>query len=167
MIYPFSLLFNSLFLILLTFPKKCPIFPKIVGFSGKLWEKHCFALFSAVLLQRRRNKTTLKWFGALENLFVQLYNMYTQIMRVVQQGETFAVQSQKSENGQMMKCNIVLQEMGGKYENQYAAAMLGNIAQCKFAPGTLVAVTLRFTTREYNGQVYQDILVTDIEKLGK
>lgn len=43
-------------------------------------------------------------------------------MRVVQQGETFAVQSQKSENGQMMKCNIVLQEMGGKYENQYAAA---------------------------------------------
>ena len=33
--------------------------------------------------------------------------------------------------------------------------------------GELVAVTLRFTTREYNGQVYQDILVTDIEKLGK
>ena len=48
------------------FPKKCPIFPKYVGFSGKLWEKHCFALFSAVLLQRRRNKTTLKWFGDLE-----------------------------------------------------------------------------------------------------
>lgn len=86
-------------------------------------------------------------------------------MRVVQQGEAFAVQSQKSENGQMMKCNIVLQEMGGKYENQYAVVMLGNIAQCKFAPGTLVAVTLRFTTREYNGQVYQDILVTDIEKV--
>lgn len=67
-------------------------------------------------------------------------------MRVVQQGETFAVQSQKSENGQMMKCNIVLQEMGGKYENQYAAAMLGNMAQCKYVAGELVAVTLRFTT---------------------
>ena len=93
--------------------------------------------------------------------------MNSKIMRVVQQGEAFAVQSQKSENGQMMKCNIVLQEMGGKYENQYAAAMLGNMAQCKFAPGALVAVTLRFTAREYNGQVYQDILVTDIEKLGK
>lgn len=118
-----------------------------------------------ISLQRRRNKTTLKWFGALENLFVQLYNMYTQIMRVVQQGETFAVQSQKSENGQMMKCNIVLQEMGGKYENQYAAAMLGNMAQCKYATGELVAVTLRFTTHEHNGQVYQDILVTDIEKV--
>ena len=86
-------------------------------------------------------------------------------MRVVKQGEAFAVQSQKSENGQMMKCNIILQEMGGKYENQYAAAMLGNMALCKFAPGALVAVTLRFTAHEYNGQVYQDILVTDIEKV--
>ena len=90
--------------------------------------------------------------------------MNSKIMRVVQQGEAFAVQSQKSENGQMMKCNIVLQEMGGKYENQYAAAMLGNMAQCKYAAGELVAVTLRFTTHEHNGQVYQDILVTDIEK---
>ena len=44
--------------------------------------------------------------------------MNSKIMRVVQQGEAFAVQSQKSENGQMMKCNIILQEMGGKYENQ-------------------------------------------------
>ena len=56
----------------LFFPKKCPIFPKIVGFSGELWERDCFAFFSAVLLQRRRNKTTLKWFGALENLFVHI-----------------------------------------------------------------------------------------------
>lgn len=53
-------------------------------------------------------------------------------MRVVQQGEAFAVQSQKSESGQTTKCNIVLQEMGGKYEDQYAAAMLGNTAQLRF-----------------------------------
>ena len=86
-------------------------------------------------------------------------------MRVVQQGEAFAVQSQKAESGQTMKCNIVLQEMGGKYENQYAAAMLGNVAQCRFAPGDLVVVALRFSTREYNGAVYQDILVTDIAKI--
>ena len=86
------------------------------------------------------------------------------ITRVVQQGEVFAVQSQKSENGQMMKCNIILQEMGGKYENQYVAAMLGNVALCRFDAGTLVAVTLRFTTREHNGAHYQDILVTDIAK---
>ena len=124
-----------------------------------------FCLEIIVFLHRRRNKTTLKLFSVLETPSYIYYIMNTQIMRVVKQGEAFAVQSQKSENGQMMKCNIILQEMGGKYENQYAAAMLGNMAQCKFAPGTLVAVTLRFTTREYNGQVYQDILVTDIEKV--
>ena len=86
-------------------------------------------------------------------------------MKVVQQGEAFAVQSQKAESGQTMKCNIVLQEMAGKYENQYAAAMLGNVAQCRFTPGDLVVAALRFSTREYNGAVYQDILVTDIEKV--
>ena len=91
--------------------------------------------------------------------------METRILRVVQQGEAFAVQSQKSESGQTTKCNIVLQEMGGKYEDQYAAAMLGNTAQLRFAPGDVVAVRMRFTVREYNGQVYQDILVTDIFKL--
>ena len=39
------------------------------------------------------------------------------IFRVVQQGQAFAVQSQKAEGDQLMKCNIVLQEMGGRYEN--------------------------------------------------
>lgn len=91
--------------------------------------------------------------------------MNAKLMRVVQQGEVFAVQSQKSENGQLMKCNIVLQEMGGKFENQYVATMLGNMAMFKLAPGNVVAVTLRFSTREYNGQVFQDILLTDMYKL--
>lgn len=90
--------------------------------------------------------------------------METKILRVVKQGEPFTVQSQKMENGQMWKCRIMLEELGGKYENQYAADILGNAAQCKFYPGDLVVVTLRFIAREYNGQVYQDILVTDIEK---
>ena len=85
-------------------------------------------------------------------------------MQVVQQGEAFAVQSQKSETGQTMKCNIVLQELGGKYENQYVATMLGNMAACRFTQGETVVVTLRFSTREYNGSQYQDILVTDIRR---
>ena len=135
------------------------------GFFGEVVGKRLFCLLfrSTFAASKKQDNAEMVWCSW--NLFAQLYNMNAQIMRVVQQGEAFAVQSQKSENGQMMKCNIILQEMGGKYENQYAAAMLGNIAQCKFAPGTLVAVTLRFTTREYNGQVYQDILVTDIEKV--
>ena len=89
------------------------------------------------------------------------------IFKVVQQGEAFAVQSQKSDSEQKMKCNIVLQELGGKFENQYVGAMLGNAAQCKFYPGDVVAASLRFSTRDYNGATYQDILVTDIVKLNK
>ena len=88
-------------------------------------------------------------------------------MRVVQQGEAFAVPSQKAEGGQLMKCNIVLQEMGGRTANQYAAVMLGGMATFRFHPMEVVAVALRFTTREYNGQVFQDILVADILKLAK
>ena len=91
--------------------------------------------------------------------------MEAKILKVVQQGEAFAVQSQKAEGGQTMKCNIVLQELGGKYENEYVAAMLGNLAQCRFYAGDVVATTLRFSKREYNGQVYQDILITEIKKL--
>ena len=88
-------------------------------------------------------------------------------MRVVQQGEAFAVQSQREESGQTMKRNIVLQEMGGKYENQYVAAMFGQLAALNLYPGDVVCVTLRFTTREYNGAQYQDIIVTDILKINK
>ena len=89
------------------------------------------------------------------------------IFKVVQQGEAFAVQSQKSDSGQTMKCNIVLQELGGKFENQFVGAMLGNAALCRLYPGDVVAASLRFSTRDYNGATYQDILVTDIVKLNK
>lgn len=87
-------------------------------------------------------------------------------MRVVQQGESFTVQCQQSENGQLAKCNIVLQEMGGKFENQFVATMLGQMAQFRFQKGDVVAVTLRFTTHQFEERVYQDILVTDLYKFG-
>jgi hypothetical protein len=87
--------------------------------------------------------------------------------RVQSQGETFLVQSQKAEGGQMNKCNIVLQELGGKYENSYVATMFGEQAKVRFAKDELVAASLRFSTREYNGQVYQDVVVNEIVKLNK
>ena len=55
------------------FPRFFPTLGKNEGFSGKVWEKDCFALFFAVLLQRRRNKTMPKWFGDLETSS-SLYN---------------------------------------------------------------------------------------------
>ena len=45
--------------------------------------------------------------------------------------------------------------------------MLGNLAACRFYEGDVVAATLRFSTHEYQNQVFQEILVTDIVKLNK
>ena len=87
--------------------------------------------------------------------------------RVIAQSEPFAVQSQKAEGGQISKCNNVLQELGGKYENSYVATILGEQANMRFAKDELVVASLRFSTREYNGQVYQDILISEIVKLNK
>ena len=87
--------------------------------------------------------------------------------RVIAQSEPFAVQSQKAEGGQINKCNIVLQELGGKFENSYVATILGEQANMRFAKDELVVASLRFSTREYNGQVYQDIMVNEIVKLNK
>ena len=94
--------------------------------------------------------------------------METRIMKVVRQGETFSVQSSKQESGQIQKCNILLRELGGsKFENEFVCTMLGSLAECRFYEGDVVAATLRFSTHEYQGQVYQEILCSDIVKLNK
>ena len=94
--------------------------------------------------------------------------METKILKVVRQGEAFSVQSKQSETGQTQKCNIVLKELGGsKFENEYVCAMLGNLAACRFYEGDLVVATMRFSTHEYQGQTFQEILLTDIVKVNK
>ena len=90
-----------------------------------------------------------------------------QIYKVTAQSETFSVPSQKAEGGQISKCNVVLQELGGKFENSYVATILGEQANIRFEKNDLVVAALRFSTREYNGQVYQDIVVNEIVKLGR
>ena len=87
--------------------------------------------------------------------------------KVKAQSETFVVPSQKAEGGQISKCNIVLQELGGKYENSYVATILGEQARIRFELDDLVAASLRFSTREYNGQTYQDIVVSEIIRINK
>ena len=91
--------------------------------------------------------------------------METKILKVVRQGEAFSVQSSKQESGQIKKCNIVLKELGNKFENEYVCAMLGNLAACRFYEGDIVIATLRFSTHEYQGQTFQEILATDIVKI--
>ena len=102
--------------------------------------------------------------------------METKILKVVRQGEAFGVQSAKAEGGTIQKCNIVLREMGGgrsaegrlqgkKFENEYVCAMLGNLAACRFYEGDVVIATLRFSTHEYQGQVFQEVLATELVKI--
>jgi len=100
-----------------------------------------------------------------KRMYIKQITMETKILRVVRQGEAFSVQSAKAEAGQIQKCNIVLKELGGKFENEYVCAMLGNLAACRFYEGDVVAATLRFSTHEYQNQVFQEVLATDIVKI--
>ena len=72
--------------------------------------------------------------------------MKEMILRVVKCGECFTV------------------ELGGKYENCYVVNALGNLATIQFNEGDLVIATLRFQAREYNGQVFMDVVATELIK---
>ena len=59
MIFSFSLLLTLVSFFFLLFPKKSPIFPKNVGFSGKLWERDCFPQIAAVSLHQLSARSEL------------------------------------------------------------------------------------------------------------
>ena len=90
--------------------------------------------------------------------------MQTMILRVVKCGECFTVKSEKSEGGVLNKRTLVLQELGGKYEPTYVVSALGNLATVQFDEGDIVIATLRFQSREYNGQVFMDVVATELIK---
>ena len=92
--------------------------------------------------------------------------METNIHYVVSQSDVNYVASQKAEGGQLVKCVIRLKEFGGgKFGNEYVCTMFGNLAQCKFNEGDLVAASLRFHVHEVNGAVYQEVVVNDMVSL--
>ena len=90
--------------------------------------------------------------------------MEAKFLKVNKCGDMFTVRSEKSENGSLNKRTLVLQELGGKYENQYVVTALGGLAAIELKEGDLVIATLRFQSREYNGQAYQDITATELIK---
>ena len=51
--------------------------------------------------------------------------------------------------------------------NEYACTMFGNLAQCKFYEGDLVAASLRFQVHEVNGAMYEEIVANDLVSLNK
>lgn len=87
--------------------------------------------------------------------------MNTQFFKVLSQIE--AVTITRQDGTQTQKSTVVLQEFGGKYENTYAAVLLGN--QISFSPGDIVIACLRFTTHDYNAQQYQDVTIQEIRRL--
>lgn len=91
--------------------------------------------------------------------------MEAMILRVVKCGMMTTVKSDKSENGVLNKRTLVMQELGGRYESSYVVTALGNLATIEFAEGQLVVASLRFTTREYNGQVFMDVIANEIVKI--
>ena len=94
--------------------------------------------------------------------------MKAMILRVVSQGDVTYIPSTKQEGGQLAKCIIRLKEFGGgKFGNEYACTMFGNLAQCKFYEGDLVVASLRFQVHEVNGAVYQEVVTNDVVKINK
>ena len=130
----------------------------VSNFAHAITEKTVVVEFLDMLIQSEINQYSIHFYNQKT-----MKNFY----RVTAQGEPFYVQSQKAEGGQVSMCNIVLQELGGKYENSYVATMFGEQARVRFSLGELVAAALRFSTREYNGQMYQDVVVNEIVKLNK
>ena len=82
------------------------------------------------------------------------------ILRVVKCGECFTVKSEKSDDGVLNKRTLV----GGKYANCYVVTALGNLATIQFDEGDIVIATLRFQSREYNGQMFMDVVATELIK---
>ena len=93
--------------------------------------------------------------------------METMILRVKKCGQMTTVQSEKSESGVLNKRTLVLQELGVKFEDCYVVTALGNLATIEFAEGELVIANLRFQTREYNGQVFMDVIANELIKKGR
>ena len=90
--------------------------------------------------------------------------MQTMLLKVVSCGDMFSVKSEKAEGGQLNKRQLVLQELGGKYEPTYVVTALGDLATMEFSEGELVFATMRFQGCEFNGQRYMDIIATELIK---
>jgi hypothetical protein len=93
--------------------------------------------------------------------------METQIMRVTKVGDLETYTSNKAEVGTIEKRNVVLQGVGGKYEDSYAVALFGLSARQPLAVGDIVAAKLSYLTHDYQNQTYQDVIAREVVKLAK
>ena len=66
--------------------------------------------------------------------------------------QTEPVNVQKQDGSTIQKSTVVMQLIGGKFEDSFSATMLGTLATRRFAPGDIVWASLRFQAREYQPQ---------------
>lgn len=89
-------------------------------------------------------------------------------MKVVSQSDVTYIPSTKQEGGQLAKCEIRLKMLGGsKFGDEFIATLFGNLAECRFQEGDVVAAVLRFSVHEVNGYLYQDVVCNDMVKLNQ
>ena len=94
--------------------------------------------------------------------------MDTKILKVVSQSDVTYVPSTKQEGSQLAKCEIRLKMLGGsKFGDEFVATLFGNLAQCRFSEGDVLAAVLRFSVHEVNGCLYQDVVCNDVVKLNR
>ena len=94
--------------------------------------------------------------------------MDTKLLKVVSQSDVTYIPSTKQEGGQLAKCEIRLRMLGGsKFGDEFVATLFGNLAQCRFSEGDVLAAVLRFSVHEVNGSLYQDVVCNDVVKLNR
>ena len=94
--------------------------------------------------------------------------MKTNVFRVVSQGDVSYIPSTKQEGGQLAKCEIRLKMLGGsKFGDEFIATLFGNLAQCRFYEGDVVAASFIYFVREVDGKLFQKVICNDIVKLNR
>lgn len=69
------------------------------------------------------------------------------------------------EGNQMSKCNIRLKCVGGPFADEFWCSIFGPQADLVFLSGEIVAVALRHSVSGNNGNIFNDVTVSGIEKL--
>ena len=89
--------------------------------------------------------------------------MNAMICRVVSQTQKVSITTQKGD--QMSKCNIRLKCVGGPFADEFWCSIFGPQADLVFLSGEIVAVALRHSVSGNNGNIFNDVTVSGIEKL--
>lgn len=87
--------------------------------------------------------------------------MNTSIYKVISLSDVVGLATQRGTEP-LKKRTLVLEDLNG---DSFVAAAFGENAELTLAVGDTVAATLWAKTREYNGNVYQDVTVRNIVAL--